>query len=155
MGTRFFACDLFLPFDILCIALLRYYDQFYRKYSSFLCLCSIYYQNNLFFEVPQSCAGHFPSTKSVTLEALRTCPALEAAYLNFTSVNCAESFETICQAEYTDNPPFSCTDSETPDFLTTLGDCRPVLHIIIPRSNSLFPSHLRFPTKLPVLIVNA
>lgn len=71
--------------------------------------------------MPASCAGAFASPSEVTLAALYSCPALSSLATNFTSTDCPASFSKVCQAEYTDNPPYSCTRSVSPEFLTTLG----------------------------------
>lgn len=85
--------------------------------------CRIYYQKNEYFSVPQSCAGVFLSDGSnIDTATILSCPALAAVAVNFTSTDCESSFDKICEAAYTDNPPFSCTIDENPDFLTTLGN---------------------------------
>lgn len=85
-------------------------------------LCSIYYQKNEYFTVPQSCSGVFlPDASNFNAHTIATCPGLLEIAANFTSTDCESSFEKICSAAYTDNPPFSCTIDEHPDFLTTLG----------------------------------
>ena len=71
--------------------------------------------------MPNACSGIYSATTQVTEQSLYQCPQLAAIVLNFTTVNCESSFAKICQAEYTDNPPFSCTKETTPEFLTTLG----------------------------------
>ena len=81
----------------------------------------IYYQNNEFFAIPDACKGMYSSTAEVTTASLSTCSALYTIATNFTTTNCANSFEDVCEAEYTNNPPFTCTTTITPDFLTTLG----------------------------------
>lgn len=83
--------------------------------------CRIYYQNHEYITVPTSCAGMFDSTADATLSALYTCPGLAALATSFTASDCSDSFAKVCQAEYTDNPPYSCTKTNSPDFLTTLG----------------------------------
>ena len=81
----------------------------------------MYYQNHVYITVPSACAGIYSKASEVTLASLSTCPALYSLISNFTSVDCDESVEKVCTAEYTDNPPYSCTKSVSPDFLTTLG----------------------------------
>lgn len=52
---------------------------------------------------------------------ISSCPSLAALVGNFTSIDCADSFEDVCQAEYTDNPPYSCTKETTAAIITVLG----------------------------------
>ncbi len=81
----------------------------------------IYYQNHVYITVPAACAGIYTQASEVTLASLSTCSALYALTSNFTSTDCDDSVDKVCTAEYTDNPPYSCTKSVSPDFLTTLG----------------------------------
>jgi len=74
--------------------------------------------------MPAACAHVFnPSSSedSLTIDTLEQCAAISALKSNYTANNCAASFDKICAAAYTDNPPFSCTINLKPDFLTTLG----------------------------------
>ena len=89
----------------------------------FLYFCRIYYQNNHYYTMPAACAHVFnPSTAaSLSIDTLEQCAAISALKANFTATNCEASFDKICAAAYTDNPPFSCTINLQPDFLTTLG----------------------------------
>jgi len=76
--------------------------------------------------MPDSCTSVFSTAQdpsTTTVAALYQCAAVSALVANYTAINCAASFEKICDASYTDNPPFSCTSHERPDFLTTLGEC--------------------------------
>jgi hypothetical protein len=70
-----------------------------------------------------SCAAAFGygDVNDMTFDMVRVCPDLAAAVANYTATSCASSFDDICNAAYTDNPPFSCTVALHPDFLTTLG----------------------------------
>lgn len=96
----------------------------------FITVCSIYYQKNAYFSVPASCAGVFlPDGSNINDKAIDGCPDLLAIAVNFTTTDCESSFEKICDAAYTDNPPFSCTIEERPDFLTTLGKDYPVAFV--------------------------
>lgn len=81
----------------------------------------IYYQNNKFIPVPDDCAGIASDTSGFTKNKMLDCKSLRALMYNFTSVDCEDSYEEICQAEYTDNPPYSCTRETTDDILTVLG----------------------------------
>ena len=84
---------------------------------------SIYYQINQFYNLPDTCAHMYTSTEEVTITSLADCSAMETVYSGFISDTCSDSFESICQAEYTDNPPFSCKEKVSPDFLTAFGKC--------------------------------
>ena len=74
--------------------------------------------------MPAACAHMFnpSSAESLSMDTLEQCAAISALKANFTATNCASSFDKICAAAYTDNPPFSCTINLQPDFLTTLGE---------------------------------
>ncbi len=73
--------------------------------------------------MPAACAHVFnpSSEQSLSMETLEQCAAISALKANYTATDCAASFDKICAAAYTDNPPFSCTIKLRPDFLTTLG----------------------------------
>lgn len=49
------------------------------------------------------------------------CPAVASLVTNLVDVQCPASFDTICTASYTDNPPFSCETTTYPSWLTTIG----------------------------------
>lgn len=71
--------------------------------------------------MPEDCSGIFSGTDGITDEKINNCPSLAALVGNFTSIDCADSFDDVCQAEYTDNPPFSCTKETTESIITILG----------------------------------
>lgn len=55
------------------------------------------------------------------MSSIKSCSGTRSLYDKFATDNCADSFDTVCDAAYTDNPPFSCETQENPDLLTTLG----------------------------------
>jgi len=81
----------------------------------------IYYQNNEYIAVPTACQGLYSKASDATIATLYTCAALATLTSAFYDDDCESSFTSICEAAYTDNPPFSCSTEEAPDFLTTLG----------------------------------
>jgi hypothetical protein len=61
------------------------------------------------------------SYADISLSDIRSCPAAAETLNSFVGSDCPGSFNKLCRATYTDNPPFSCTIDQQPDFLTTLG----------------------------------
>lgn len=110
--------------ELLSYVLLIYTDILRFVLCTFYTRNRIYYQNNHYHTMPATCTSVFSTPQdasTTTVEALYECAAVSALVANYTAINCADSFDKICEASYTDNPPFSCTSHERPDFLTTLG----------------------------------
>eukprot|EP01034_Spumella_vulgaris_P022999 gene22999-29185_t len=81
-----------------------------------------YYQNNKFFSISSSCAGTLDVPSSATISDLLSCEDVAVLYSNFTTVNCADSFESVCTIAYTDNPPFSCSKDVHSSFLSIFAN---------------------------------
>lgn len=86
---------------------------------SFFFFRRIFYQKNSYLSIPIPCRGYVSNSNES--ESLLSCPELATMKSNFTSINCKNSFTTVCTNEYTDNPPFSCSRDIYPTFITTIA----------------------------------
>lgn len=73
----------------------------------------------MFFDVPESCVGYISKVHDAS--RILECPAVKIMQDQFVSSNCSNSFTKVCESEYTDNPPFSCSRDVYPNFLTVIG----------------------------------
>lgn len=81
----------------------------------------IYYQSNTFFgvEAGSNCSGWISSTSNA--EDMLTCPSITQAMNGWIEDSCDSSIADVCTEEYTDNPPFSCSRTTYPGWLTNLA----------------------------------
>ncbi|RYH29345.1 hypothetical protein EON65_08780 [archaeon] len=79
----------------------------------------MYYQSNQFFSVPINCQESISNPSAV--DSLVACPSMATIYNAFVSSVCEDSFEKVCKAAYTDNPPFSCSKTVYPTWITCLA----------------------------------
>lgn len=91
-------------------------SSFYDQCASF---DGLYYQINQYIGVPSECQG-YANTPSQVADILE-CPEMQILFNNFTGTHCSQTFDKVCTASYTDNPPFSCSRTLDPDFLTAVG----------------------------------
>lgn len=78
-----------------------------------------YYQNNIYIDVPTSCSGAI--TMKSQAKNLLSCSAVATAQSTFLTNTCSTSYDKVCDQEYTENPPFSCTKDTYPTTLTNLS----------------------------------
>ena len=133
MGTKNYFLKMIF-FMILLLDTIHFFEFIKRCINNkSVFVCRIYYQKDTFIVVPHSCAGVFgdPNLNALSSDMLTNCPALSSLVTNFISTDCPASFADICEAEYTNNPPFSCANTYKQDILTTLGTHFILLLIII------------------------
>ena len=100
----------------------RYHHTFhYHHDHHYFSIFRLYYQKNEFFPFPESCSRLYSSPTDITLQSLSRCTSEQSTYNKFFNTSCIDSFSTICNAAYTNNPPFSCERYIHPDVLTTIG----------------------------------
>lgn len=87
--------------------------------QSYGCFCRIYYQDNEHFSVPSSCQGYIDTKDNAT--QLLSCEGVASLYDTFTTTTCEASYSVICEAAFTDNPPFSCEKTTYPSWITNLA----------------------------------
>eukprot|EP01039_Chlorochromonas_danica_P003631 gene3631-3976_t len=79
----------------------------------------IYYQDNEHFSVPSSCQGYIDTKDNAT--ELLSCEGVASLYDTFTTTTCEESYSVVCEAAFTNNPPFSCEKTTYPSWITNLA----------------------------------
>lgn len=80
----------------------------------------VYYQNNEYITIPASCAGLVSNVSDIAT-ILTLCPAVKNVSDTFTSTNCRNSYSTVCDSIYTNNPPYSCTKTVYTPLITILA----------------------------------